>query len=437
MQSSPFSVRTSNTLLRPPGTGKSALMKEIFETFAWKADMKGAFVNCVGIRSPKDIQHRLVQEFCASSNTTSVSPKQVLSKLLTGNTTDKTTHLVVLDELDSLLDADCDVLYSLFDWALSPTSNLILVGIANALDLTDRFLPRLKDRNLKPQLLSFQPYTAQEISRVITIRLQSTQPDHISSDFVPFMHPAAISLCSKKVAAQSGDLRKAFNLVRRAIEQVENETIAKATYVSPIKQPLRDLVNEQRTHLLSPLASSPSDKSSGSPPAWLEPNIELIPRATIAHVAKVASTIFNNSTTSRLNGLNLQQKAVLSSLVARENRESHRDPYMTPTKSRAPTVKDLFGKYVAMCQRDDCLLQPLKTTEFRDVVASLETLGLVQEYRGRTSGILTPTQTPSRLAQNADSKQVVSGVSRKEMVESLSGPGADLLLRLFDDDEAS
>ena len=418
---------------RPPGTGKSALMKEIFEAFASEAGIKGVFVNCVGIKSPKDIQHRLVQEFCANSNTLTASPKQILSRLFTGNTTNRTTRLVVLDELDSLLDSDCDVLYSLFDWSLSPTSNLVLIGIANALDLTDRFLPRLKDRNLKPQLLSFQPYTAEEISRVITSKLQSVQPVHMSSDFVPFMHPAAISLCSKKVAAQSGDLRKAFNLVRRAIEQVEMETVAKATYVSPTKQPLRDLVNEQRTYLPSPPASSPSEKSSDSPPALLATSVELIPRASIAHVAKVSSTIFNNSTTSRLTGLNLQQKAVLSSLVARENRESHRDPYTTPTKSRAPTVKDLFGKYVIMCQRDDCLLQPLKTTEFRDVVASLETLGLVQEYRGRASGILTPSQNPSRLAQNADSKQVVSGVSRKEMVESLSGPGADLLLRLFDE----
>ena len=36
------------------------------------------------------------------------------------------------------------VLYTLFEWSALPSSKLILIGIANALDLTERFLPRLR-----------------------------------------------------------------------------------------------------------------------------------------------------------------------------------------------------------------------------------------------------------------------------------------------------
>lgn len=53
-------------------------------------------------------------------------------------------YVVILDELDQLLSKHQQVLYSLFEWAAAPGSKLILVGIANALDLTERFLPRLR-----------------------------------------------------------------------------------------------------------------------------------------------------------------------------------------------------------------------------------------------------------------------------------------------------
>ena len=96
-------------------------------------------------------------------------------------------------------------------------------------------------------------------------------------------------------------------------------------------------------------------------------------------------------------------------------------------------MKELFIKYSMLCKRDEGLLQALKDTEFRDVVASLETLGLVHESTGRTSSLLTPTSTPSRVGRNGDDKQVVSAVSEKELRDSLEGPGADLLQRLLDE----
>jgi cell division control protein 6 len=121
--------------------------------------------------------------------------------------------------------------------------------------------------------------------------------------------------------------------------------------------------------------------------------------------------------------------------VAFEKRQTQRDPFKTPSKSwsKVATIKGLFETYALLCKRDDGLLQPLKNTEFRDVVASLETLGLVHEALGRGSGLLTPTSTPSRNGRAADEKQVVSAVSEREMKDSLNGPGSDLLQRLLDE----
>ena len=69
-----------------------------------------------------------------------------------------------LDELDQLLGTQRgvkqEVLYSMFEWAALPQSRLVLIGVANALDLTERFLPRLRARNAPPSLLCFPPYAA-------------------------------------------------------------------------------------------------------------------------------------------------------------------------------------------------------------------------------------------------------------------------------------
>ena len=52
--------------------------------------------------------------------------------------------LLVLDEIDQLDSKSQQVLYSVYELPHLTNSMLTLVGIANALDLTDRILPRLK-----------------------------------------------------------------------------------------------------------------------------------------------------------------------------------------------------------------------------------------------------------------------------------------------------
>lgn len=427
----------------PPGTGKSALIEEVSSEFKSDPSLKVAYVNCVGIKSAKEVYGKLIQDLCSDGIDANGSGKEDLSKLfMPKNKSGSMAYLVLLDEIDSLLDTDCEVLYTLFEWALHRSSRLILVGIANALDLTDRFLPRLKARNLKPRLLPFLPYTAAQIASIITEMLRSTLPVESTAapDYVPFLHPAAVQLSSKKVASQTGDLRRAFSLVRRAIDQIEQETIRKCMVSpssSPVKQPLSEISNMATVFPPTPPNSSPLKPAS---PEVVTTQLsidvltpEIAPRATVAHIARLALSIFNNGTTSRLAGLNLQQKAVLCSLIAAEKKRTTRDPYSTPSKSagKAPAVKDLYAKYANLCTRDEGVLQPLKSTEFRDVMASLETLGLIQESSGRTTSFLTPTRTPSRMGRNPDERQIVSAVSEKEMIDSLKGAGADLLQRLM------
>jgi cell division control protein 6 len=49
-----------------------------------------------------------------------------------------------LDEVDHLMTKDQSILYRIFEWTALPNSSCVVIGMANTLDLTGRFLPRLK-----------------------------------------------------------------------------------------------------------------------------------------------------------------------------------------------------------------------------------------------------------------------------------------------------
>ncbi|KAI1400506.1 cell division control protein Cdc6 [Hypoxylon fuscum] len=424
----------------PPGTGKSAMVNEVTQEVVEKGIVKKAYINCMSIKSSKDLYGTLLDQLCDESDIAEGDAATTVQKLFMPRKKSTEVYLLVLDEVDHILTLDLESLYRLFEWSMQKSSRLVLVGIANALDLTDRFLPRLKSRNLKPELLPFLPYSAAQIKTIITTRLKSLVPE---GSPLPFIHPAAIELCSRKVSSQTGDLRKAFEICRRAIDLVEMEIKQKheveikekVLLATPSRKPLGENAN----------LSSPSKRSlDRSPSAMLAESlksltVENAPRVTIAHLNKITAAAFSNGTNQRLKTLNLQQKAALCSLMALEkrNRASRATSVLsTPSKSQtmAPSIKLLYDTYSVLCTRDS-VLHPLSSSEFREVMGSLETLSLVSAVDGKT-GSLAMLQTPSKRGKRggfgtgvglADEKRVASCVGEKELEQAVEGLGADIL----------
>jgi cell division control protein 6 len=140
-------------------------------------------------------------------------------------------YCLILDEIDQLVTKEKDVLYAFFEWAKIPDSRLVLFGIANQLDLTTRFLPRLVTKNCEPEYLSFDPYKVNEISAIIKDRLQSLDDsphtpskkvDQNGKSILPVMQPMAVEMAARKLAG-TGDLRKALDVCLQAIQLVETE----------------------------------------------------------------------------------------------------------------------------------------------------------------------------------------------------------------------
>ena len=61
-------------------------------------------------------------------------------------------------------------LYDLFELAGEVNSRLVLIGIANGLDMLERVLPNLSKNN-KPKQLNFQPYKTEQIETLIKVRI--------------------------------------------------------------------------------------------------------------------------------------------------------------------------------------------------------------------------------------------------------------------------
>lgn len=428
----------------PPGTGKSAMITELVRQSGEAEHVKGVYINCMSVKSSKDLYNTLLKALDYETELAEAEALTALEDFFCPTNDDETVYLVTLDEIDHILTLGLESLYRLFEWSLQKPSRLVLVGIANALDLTDRFLPRLKSKNLKPELLSFLPYNAAQVKNIITTRLKSLMPPG-KEGYVPFIHPAAIELCSRKVSSQTGDLRKAFEICRRALDLIEAETRGKheeearekVLQATPSKRPLGENVNG---------ATGPS--SSRSVPQIMAASLrsltaETAPRASIGHLNKVTAAAFSNGTSQRLKALNLQQRAALCALVAYENRTRAASKAVnaptTPSKSSslAPTIKILFETYCRLCTRDS-VLHPLSSSEFREVVGSLETLGLVNAVDGKNGsfiGVSTPSKRGRKpIIASGDDKRVASCAGEKEMESVADGVGSGILRSILSGD---
>uniref|UniRef100_A0A3B3C510 Cell division control protein n=1 Tax=Oryzias melastigma TaxID=30732 RepID=A0A3B3C510_ORYME len=203
LQSRPGSLYISGA----PGTGKTACLNCVLQEM--KGELSGVqtvMVNCMSLRSSHAIFPLLASKLQASGG------QSGLQRFLTGSG----PTLLVLDEMDQLDSKAQDVLYTIFEWPFLPKSRLCLI-IANALDLTDRILPRLQARVLcRPLLLHFAPYSRDELTAIVKDRLAQVSAEAV-------LDASAVQFCARKVSAVSGDARKALDICR-AVEMVESDS---------------------------------------------------------------------------------------------------------------------------------------------------------------------------------------------------------------------
>ncbi|OMO84287.1 hypothetical protein CCACVL1_10904 [Corchorus capsularis] len=216
-----------------PGTGKSLSMEKVKDQVMNWATNEGLqrpevlVINCTSLANTSEIFSKILGKHQPRKKIVgSASPLQQLQKLYSNKQASSGSKmmLIIADELDYLITRDRAVLHDLFMLTTFPFSQCILIGIANSIDLADRFLPRLQSLNCKPMVITFRAYSKDQILSILQERL-------LALPYIVFQQQA-LELCARKVAAASGDMRKALCVCRSAVEILEAELKEAASNLS-------------------------------------------------------------------------------------------------------------------------------------------------------------------------------------------------------------
>jgi Cdc6-like AAA superfamily ATPase len=201
-----------------PGTGKTATVREVVRQLQASAALGKlpAFdfveLNAMRMRHPYDAYTELLRAL-TGRRVEHKRAAQELERMFSrgeGGSERRRPCLLLMDELDHMVTIKQTVLYNLFDWPTRPGSWLTCVSIANTMDLPERLLPRIHSRMGMTRVV-FRPYKAQQVEEIVQARLTGLE--------VGLFDDAAVAFTAKKVAAVSGDIRRALDFCRKAVQR--------------------------------------------------------------------------------------------------------------------------------------------------------------------------------------------------------------------------
>ncbi|KAK5979194.1 Origin recognition complex subunit 1 [Trichostrongylus colubriformis] len=196
-----------------PGTGKTATVISVVEQLSLdKSCNKFVFVcvNAMEFVEPRKIFIAIYNQI--TDNTKRISAevaRRRLNKMFEMSDKHRPPIVILVDELDQLCTRKQELIYDIFNWTAIESARISVMAIANTLDLPERMLSQRITSRIGAARICFQPYEFQQIECIIRDRLKGS---------VNAIDEGAVQFAARKVAAVTGDLRKAMDLLRRAIE---------------------------------------------------------------------------------------------------------------------------------------------------------------------------------------------------------------------------
>lgn len=414
-----------------PGTGKTALIRSVLADIQQSQEflrdnerLQVAFIDCMTIQHPRELFRRILnvlhgdKSVLPSGEAGDAEAERQVTALVKDQ---KRQTLIVLDEIDHLLRSRVhqNILYRLFSWPQKDSKACALIGIANSLDLTERFVPLLASKGAAPAVLNFRPFEAEEIKTVIGSRLALLQSSYKvetkeqdgelqeqnDDEAVPLFVPAAFELVARKIAAATGDLRKALDACRLAVELVEQETIRKSTSTA-----------------------APIDITSLTPAN--------APKITPAHILKVVSTVLGSPQLNKIRALGLQPKLILLALLVAQKRRgfglnvlgggsgngANKSMMGVCSSNGDGTLMcEIESTYSSILKNDDFPI--LESSELIDVMEGLEVEGIVKITNVNGSSINSSSGNTrvggvSPSAKRAAKRQLLASYRRMELTMS-------------------
>ncbi|TVY45248.1 Origin recognition complex subunit [Lachnellula occidentalis] len=271
-----------------PGTGKTATVREVVAQLNAASEAEEldyfTFVEINGMKVTDPHQsYSLLWEALKGDRVSPSHALDLLEREFNHPSPRRTPCVVLMDELDQLVTKNQSVMYNFFNWPGLRHSKLIVLAVANTMDLPERTLSNKISSRLGLTRITFAGYTHEQLMKIIQSRLEGVPGDVVTSD--------AIQFASRKVAAVSGDARRALDICRRAVELAESETLS----------------------IPAPNTPSKSGKS-------LEKISKSLGIVTIATVKKAINEATTSPLQQYLRGLPLSAKILLAALMAKTRR---------------------------------------------------------------------------------------------------------------------
>ena len=203
-----------------PGTGKTATVREVVQHLdaAVRSDELDDFIfveiNGMKITDPHQ-SYSLLWEALKGQRVSPAQALDLLEREFSHPSPRRVPCVVLMDELDQLVTKNQGVMYNFFNWPGLRHSRLIVLAVANTMDLPERTLSNKISSRLGLTRITFPGYNHEQLMRIVQSRLEGVPGDIVDADAVQF--------AARKVAAVSGDARRALDICRRAVELAESD----------------------------------------------------------------------------------------------------------------------------------------------------------------------------------------------------------------------
>ncbi|SPO37698.1 related to origin recognition protein Orc1p [Pseudozyma flocculosa] len=323
-----------------PGTGKTATVREVIRNLTERAERNEmnpfSFVEINGMKVA-DASQAYTLLWSAISGGQKAAPKTALNLLSShfarvgaansvgagaggagvGAGPGRAATVVLMDELDQLVTARQDVMYNMFNWPNTRGSRLVVIAVANTMDLPERTLnPKVASR-LGMTRIVFMPYTDRQLVEIVKSRLgiastttgmgpggagakalaarQRDMETDATRGCKDVFHLDAITYVSKRVSNVSGDARRMLDVCRRAVELVEMRAVASVAAVA------------------AAATGSTSTSNGGNNDAAATATVKAV---TIADMKSVLDSMVKSGRVSHILSLPLHGKVLLLSLFS-------------------------------------------------------------------------------------------------------------------------
>ncbi len=234
--------RPSNLLVYgKPGTGKTLVIKKVLSKIQKRVEegsfpIKLAYTNAkqettlygllVSFGRQLGLENQKTNDEKMWLPSTGLSISEVFNRILYVIEKNETNAVFVIDEIDYLAEliqkTGKDVLYQITraNERLT-TGSLTLIGVSNDLTFKERLDPRVIS-SLSEEEVVFTNYNLPQIREILDARIEVAFDENIVTD-------SALNLCSAMAGRESGDARRALDLLRVAAEIAERSQMPTVT----------------------------------------------------------------------------------------------------------------------------------------------------------------------------------------------------------------